>query len=91
MSVRPTYSLPVVGWRLYYSDGSTFTSADGSWADAPASDVQILVVFHGDGYRTFSHGDDFYFMPGKGAVKVGAWMDFDEYEALVARALSEEE
>ena len=31
-------------WRIYYGDGSTFSSEDGSWEQAPSDDVQVVVV-----------------------------------------------
>ena len=30
-------------WRIYYSDGSTFGSEDGTWENAPGRDVQIVL------------------------------------------------
>lgn len=38
--------LPVVAWTVFYADGSTFTSAQGSWAEAPPFGVQAVVYYH---------------------------------------------
>lgn len=32
-----------MNWLIYYSDGSTFSSEDGAWGDAPGRDVQIVL------------------------------------------------
>ena len=31
-------------WKLYYGDGTTFSDQDGSPADAPAWDVQVIAM-----------------------------------------------
>lgn len=77
------YELPILGWRLYYSDGSSFSHEDGSWSDAPSIDVQVLEVLHEPPYRTLSHGDDEYRLPGEADVKFGRWADFETYEGIV--------
>jgi len=33
-------------WRIYYGDGSTFSNEDGDVSQAPALDVQAIVVRH---------------------------------------------
>jgi len=33
-----------VDWRIYYGDGSTFSSEDGAPDDAPALDIQAIAV-----------------------------------------------
>ena len=68
-------TLSVIGWCIYYSDGSTFSSEDGSWAQAPADDVQVLEILHPPPYRTIDHGVDEYRLPGESIVKLGRWMD----------------
>jgi len=45
-----------VGWRIYYADGSTWSSLTGPWADAPSHEVQIVKVFYAETYRCW-HGD----------------------------------
>lgn len=79
------YSLPVVGWRLWYGDGSVASSVDTSWDDAPDQDVQVLEVLHPAPYRTLTYGVDEYRLPGTVSVKFGAWMDEQEFYALVTR------
>lgn len=82
--------LPIESWRIYYADGSTFTSEDGQWAEAPAFGVQAVVYYHvpdGNGLRRKTvdggrgegdvyvwEGDD-----GLSGVKMGLWMDSEGY------------
>ena len=82
--------LPVIGWRITYGDGSTFTDVDGSWDDAPDQNVQILEYLHEPPYRTFEYGIDEYRLTPESAPKFGKWMVLKEFEALVARAFAEE-
>lgn len=81
--------LPVIGWRITYGDGSTFTSDNGSWDDAPGKNVQILVHLHEPPYRTFEYGLDEYRLTPDSEPKFGKWMVLEEFEALVAEALAE--
>lgn len=48
-----------LGWRIYYADGSTFSSLDGAWAAAPAHGVQVVTTFYADTYRCW-HGPPDY-------------------------------
>lgn len=34
----------MVRWRIYYSDGSTYSSVDGSWDNAPGKGVVAVVT-----------------------------------------------
>lgn len=40
--------LPIKAWRIYYADGSSFSSEDGTWAEAPPFGVQCVVWYHVD-------------------------------------------
>lgn len=81
-------TLPVVGWRLYYGDGSVVSHLDCSWADAPSENVQVLEQLHDPApYRTLTYGDDEYRLTPDSEVKFGAWMDAADFEALVDRVL----
>jgi hypothetical protein len=33
-------------WIIYYSDGTTFSSEEGTWLQAPGRDVQIILYHH---------------------------------------------
>lgn len=63
-------SVAVRGWKLFYGDGRTFSSNDGTWDDAPAQDVQIVVVYEmkidgqGRPTRIVFSGCDYYFKDG---------------------------
>lgn len=43
--------LPVERWVVYYADGSSFTSEQGTWAEAPAFGVHSVIYYLVDGQR----------------------------------------
>ena len=43
--------IPVKCWTIFYGDGSTFSSTDGTWAEAPAFGVFAVVYYRVDGTR----------------------------------------
>jgi hypothetical protein len=77
--------LPVKAWRIYYADGSTFTSDDGTWAEAPPFGVQAVVYYHiPEGYKTVDTGGDEGVVrwldgsevhPDYQGIKLGLWID----------------
>lgn len=73
--------LSVKSWCVFYADGSTFSSEDGSWASAPAFGVQCVVYYHVDARKTVQVvGQDraVYEYLGEGdyeGLKLGLWMD----------------
>lgn len=32
-----------MNWLIFYGNGSTFSSTDGAWEDAPSRDVQVIL------------------------------------------------
>lgn len=69
----------IVGWRLYYGDGTTIDSRERDWETAPREDVQVLVAFHdskdkhGRPLREMYHGapgnaGDYYWQFGAGTA-----------------------
>lgn len=79
--------LPILGWRLHYGDGSTFTNLDGEWEQAPSENVQVLEYLHDTTYRTLVYGVDEYRLTPAHACKFGKWMDLPDFEALVDRVV----
>ncbi len=81
---------PVDRWEIIYADGSRFTSADGTWAEAPAFGLFAVVYYRVDGTRLVQkeqHDDSRYVMvEGEEAsgqtVKFGLWVDNDQYFKL---------
>lgn len=41
----------LIGWKLYFDDGSVFSSLNGEWEDAPCHGIQVLVEFYEDGTK----------------------------------------
>ena len=60
-------------WRIYYGDGTTFDSNDGSWEGAPSENVQLVILYEGENDNTIPprprrfifSGDDYYFKDGE--------------------------
>ncbi len=51
----------MIQWRIYYSDGSTFDSTQGTSDDAPAFGVQVILQLTDNGrIRDSVTGGDFY-------------------------------
>lgn len=81
--------LPIKAWRIYYADGSTFTSNDGAWADAPPFGVQCVVYYHVPPYKTLDVqpvDESVYEWRGEGELsdyKLGLWMDSEGYHRIM--------
>lgn len=51
----------IIWWRIYYADGSTWTSdKDGKWKDAPDQDVQVVLLWRRDHNTRILFGRDYY-------------------------------
>jgi hypothetical protein len=90
--------LPIKSWRIDYADGSSFSSEQGTWAEAPPFGVQAVVYYHAEGL-TVDGGEgngDVYCYLGEGAyegIKMGLWMDSEGYYRIadLARRFTEPE
>lgn len=51
-------------WRVWYDDGSTFSSSDGLPDDAPVDGVQIIMDYPSIGPRIVHQGMDYYWWMG---------------------------
>lgn len=58
----------VVGWVIYYADGSTFDS-DQVPEDAPSSGVQIIVEYRDNSSWQYRYGADYYHWNGTSWVE----------------------
>lgn len=47
-------------WKIYYSDGTTYSDLDGPPEQAPALDVQVIVQLDDTGGRYNQMGSDYY-------------------------------
>jgi hypothetical protein len=68
-------------WKIYYGDGSTYSSSDGSPFDAPAHNVQIISMERDDGSAPPTWGHDLYRWDGKRWVGCN-WQDLGQYFAF---------
>lgn len=63
-------TLKIIGWKIWYGDGTTFSSLQGIWKEAPDQNVQFWMIYldkkdgQGRSYRQAFSGDDFYFTDG---------------------------
>lgn len=79
--------MPVRAWRIFYADGSTFTSNDGTWAEAPPFGLSCVVYYHTPPYKTVDSGGDGGLMVWRGedvhpdyqGIKMGLWVDRDGF------------
>jgi hypothetical protein len=85
-------AMTVLGWRVWYADGSVFDSKSRIWESLPERGLQILMLYFdeeyspGTPYRQIIHGDDSYTYGGK-AIS-GSLMPDSAYWALVDRAMN---
>lgn len=60
----------IIAWKIFYGDGSTFSSKDGEWEDAPTTNIQVVMLYErwtdeqGRNKRRIMAGYDFYFKDG---------------------------
>jgi hypothetical protein len=48
----------IVGWRIFYSDGSVFSSLDGEWSAASVSSVQVVVIYYTSTYQYYKNDEN---------------------------------
>jgi hypothetical protein len=78
------------GWRLYYGDGSTFDSWEGSWEEAPSDNVQILMLYFEPPYKSQIAGWDDYELPPSSEKKYGKSIPEEHFYSIQHRAVVEE-
>jgi hypothetical protein len=82
--------VPIIGYRIYYADGSVWTDASGKWNSAPSTGVQVVVLLHAGDYRTIKMGLDEYREPGLGnRVKTGSLISDAAFAAIIERVRAE--
>lgn len=79
--------LPIKSWCIYYADESTFSSKDGTWAQAPPFGVQCVVYYHEPPHKTLDvNSEGIYLYQGEefsDGVKLGLWMDSEGYYRIM--------
>ena len=94
----------LVGWRVYYDNGSERSSTDSSWEELPADGLLAVVEYYDDGTREVHHSRDYYILDdGKaygtnaihpylaklGTVKFGRWSRNGLFHDILAKAHSD--
>jgi hypothetical protein len=87
-------------WKLYYDDGRTFSSEDGTWNDAPPDGILIVNYWEGGVKHTLA-GHDYYYLKDEAmaetddlgpflrllrVVKFGRWTSHAKMEAACRAA-----
>jgi hypothetical protein len=75
--------LPIIGWRVYCADGSTY---ERDPQNIPAA-VQVVIYFHEYPFRTIASGDDEYEVDG--VTLYGLEISEADYYALFERAYAD--
>lgn len=93
----------LVGWKLFYTDGSTITSAEMSFNDAPQNGIQVLIKYYkrekGGYSREVQNGLDLYVLYSDQAeqldlppdIKKGENLTNQRFEELLALARADTE
>lgn len=68
-------------WQIYYADGSTFSSEQGSPFDAPRTGVEVIVHEEiGGGFSLLSGADFYYWEP---EASNWGWMYADQFSLVL--------
>jgi len=84
----------IVGWAIWYADGTRFCSLEGSADLLPDSNVQVLVVWHlrSDGSGKMDRGiytEEVYPIPNSDIILKGDWTGQTNHHDLVVSASKE--
>ena len=52
-----------MNWKIYYTDGTTYSDEDGDWENAPSHGVVCVVVKDPDYGRFVLNGLNYYYRP----------------------------
>lgn len=89
------------GWRVFYDDGSEFSSGDLEWKDLPSDGILAVVELYNDGTKEVHHSRDYYILDdGKaygtnnihpylhkiGTVKYGRWSNDSLFKKILEKA-----
>lgn len=75
----------ILGWKIWYTDGTVYSSAEREADDLPDDEVQVVKVYHhlkGDGDHIYTLrfiGNDPYWLPGATRSKRGTWVSDEEH------------
>jgi hypothetical protein len=70
----------MIDWRIYYGDGSAFSSEEGRPEDAPRVNVMCIAWYNEDNRRRLAHAADYYFYE---EGRWGACDSFGLFEYLI--------
>lgn len=53
---KTEFKASIIGWKIYYNDGSIFTSKEGAWNTAKSTDIVLVVLFQEQTYPIYING-----------------------------------
>jgi hypothetical protein len=56
--------MKVTKWKIFYDDGTTFSSSDGEAKEAPMDGVQVIVEWFDNGTIKVTEGMEYYWWTG---------------------------
>lgn len=86
------YPENIVGWEVWYSDGSMWSSLTSDPNALPPTDVQVLSIYHErtDGkrglWRLMVVGKDEYPIPNTKIVLRGDWTNLSNHDDITKKA-----
>lgn len=81
--------MEILGWKVWISDGTVFSSKNSSVSDIPSNDIQIIMLYHTFPYRTIQMGEDVYTL--ENFTLLGKEIDYSEFESIVEIAMADME
>ena len=54
--------MELIGWRIFYDNGTECSSDNSTWKDAPADGILALVELYDDGSKEVHHSRDYYIL-----------------------------
>lgn len=82
----------IVGWQIYYSDGSQYSSLDSQPEDLPLTDAQVLSIYYPRSdnkkglWRLMLVGKDEYPIPNTKITIQGDWTSLVNHDKITDKA-----
>lgn len=83
---------PIIAFKIWYADGSTFGGTPDDWYLAPSDGVEVLVVYHPPGSpteRVIVVAKDEYTLPGQPGSKLGLMINEVDFDRIRDAAIAD--
>ena len=88
----------LVGFKIWYGDGSIVKSTEQSWENSPQKNIQVIKLFYKseNGIETDLHfGQDYYLLDDlievPKSIKIGRAIDGEEFYKILSKANLDDE